>query len=168
MNLWTLFNSVQTRTSYAKKGVSSDWTDVGTLLGMYANTHPQLTTPPRAAFKEMEWLSGMQVREMATNDPNFPGAYPAENVSGHPVGQVFVPPSYSHESDPMDMALGGWDGKLIPTEEAAALTSDGVDITLSDRTRIVLPAGTPLGARDVDELNLGHWRDPWPEDGAGV
>ncbi len=171
--LWSLFNSVQTRTSYSKKGVTQDWTDAFTLLGLYAAEHPENPGAPRAAFKDMSWNAGTRILDMVSNDATFPEAYVHEggDVSGWRIAEVFAPPVFelAPGENPLDADLGGWDGVLDPTEAARAhVVTQTHTITLATGEEYTVPAGVPLGACDVAELGLEHWRDPWPDAAALV
>ncbi|WP_299693344.1 right-handed parallel beta-helix repeat-containing protein [uncultured Tateyamaria sp.] len=157
--LWSLYNSVQTRTSYAKASITAQWDDGYTMLGLFAADHPEQPGPPRAAFPKFNWTEGVRVFGMVTDDPTF-DTYPAGNVSGHGVDQVFAVPVFAQGARDLSKPLGGWDGALVPV--SAVPLSDPVSLSI-DADKHDLPGGLKPGAQDVAALGLGHWRGDWPD-----
>ncbi|MEM8577821.1 MAG: hypothetical protein AAGF60_08215 [Pseudomonadota bacterium] len=163
---WSLFTLAQTRTAYVKKGVTRDWHDAYTLLGLYPKEYPQAATTPRHPFDRMNW-QGVRVTGLVTDDAVHFGAYSGQaEVTAQQVARVFAPP-LDVSGQPLDAAhldlsapLGGWDGGLVPTGEAAGLRS--APLTLQTLEGPLSIPEVPLGAVDVADLGLGHWREAWP------
>ena len=151
---WTLFNSAQTRTTYAKKGRTSEWHDRYTLLGLYDAEYPEKNGPPREAFDRFEWNDRVVVCDMVCNDPRFPEQYVCEGAimpGATEAKHVFDLCDYTRC---VDHPLGGWNGELSPVAEVAKLTSEEFQIDRADGSRLIFKAGLPYGARPVTEYEL--------------
>lgn len=161
---WSLFNLVQTRTSYVKKGWTRDWDDRFTVLGIYPKQHPHSGGPDRNPFDKVEW-EDITVEGMVTDDAVFGPKYtpPKGRVETRFVEAAFEPPKGTNPTDPkLDARLGGWDGNLVPTADAQSEPSTELKLATADGP-LVIPGGQRLGPVDVDDLGLGHWRDDWPD-----
>lgn len=152
---WSIFNSVQTRTTYAKKWHTAEWNDRYTLLGLYDAEYPEKNGPPREAFNRFEWNDRVDVRDMVSNDPRFPKQYVCEGTEmtgAMEVSQVFDLCSFTRcEEHP----LGGWNGELPPSQKVAKLKSEAFEIDRVDGSPLVFKAGLPFGARPIGEYELG-------------
>ena len=152
---WTIFNSAQTRTTYAKKGRTSEWNDRYTLLGLYDAEYPEQNGPPREAFDRFEWNDRVAVRDMVSDDPRFPEQYVCEGAmmpGAKEAKHVFDLCDYTRC---VDHPLGGWNGELSPVAEVAKLTSEEFQIDRADGSHLIFKAGLPYGARSVSEFELG-------------
>ncbi|MGJ8628747.1 MAG: right-handed parallel beta-helix repeat-containing protein [Sulfitobacter sp.] len=154
-HVWSVFNSVQTRTSYAKKSRTMFWRDAYNAVGMYDADHPISTANPRHAFTKFQWDAGdILVLGMATNDPIYPDGYPANNINqaGLPkLAKVFLIPEF--EVNP-DRVLGGWNGNLAKSAALAALTSNALRITRAGGGDFKIAKGFAPGAHDIADLGL--------------
>ncbi|WP_415920282.1 chondroitinase-B domain-containing protein [Tateyamaria sp. SN6-1] len=172
--LWSLYNSVQTRTSYAKKSTTAQWDDRYTLLGLYAAEHPEAPGEPRAAFSKFDWNTKVSIQGMVSDDGTFPKDYPPDKVSGRRVDRVFERPVFEYDAHDLGKVLGGWDGTLVPVPDAVEALSQPVKLRLAGGVKHTLPGGLTPGAQDVDVLGLGDWRKDWDDepdwltDAAGV
>ena len=153
---WTIFNSAQSRTTYAKKGRTFEWNDRYTLLGLYDAEYPEENGPPREAFNRFAWHDGVEVRAMVCNDPQFPEHYECEDAK--------LPGAVAVKRDVFDLCeftrcenhtLGGWNGELPPVEEVAELESKTFSIHRVDGSTLSCKAGLPYGARAIEEYGLG-------------
>ena len=159
--LWSIFNSVQTRTSYAKQGRTSQWNDAYNAVGLYAADHPEEPGPPRALFFELTWNPRIQLRGLATNDAQFPDKYVAEgaDVGGYPlIDTVFEIADF--EIAP-SLPLGGWDGRLNKSAALEALASEELVIERKDGGPLKIRAGLAPGAHDIADLGLSEWMEHW-------
>ncbi|WP_146343878.1 right-handed parallel beta-helix repeat-containing protein [Falsiphaeobacter marinintestinus] len=153
-NLCSAFNSVLSRTSYAKKGATQHWLDANTAIGLFHADYPKIKGKPRPVFYKMAWHDGIKVQGMATNDTTFPEDYQTEkgDIDGFAsLSAVFVPPDF--ERNPHDF-LGGWNGRLDKSAELKALTVETLTLSRADGPDVVFPAGLNPGAQDLDALGL--------------
>lgn len=160
--VWFLFNSVQTRTSYAKESRTEDWNDAYNAVGLYSANHPEEPGAPRPVFAGMIWNDRIQITGLATDDAEFPDAYAKEGarIRGFPsVGHVFEVGDF--DIDP-DHPLGGWDGRLTRTAEIEQLMSRELTIERAEKPTLTLPAGLAPGAHDMQTLGLGDWDEDPP------
>lgn len=161
-HIWSAFNSVQTRTSYAKKGRSAFWRDAYNALGMYDADHPISQTKPRAAFNQLLWEAGdIQITGLATNDPHHPDQYPAENIDTKGIPRMAEVFELSEFEVMPDQELGGWDGRLPPSPTLAAQKTESLRMTRAGGKDFVIPAGLVPGACAMSELGL-TWEDALP------
>jgi hypothetical protein len=155
--LWSIFNSVQTRTVYAKKGRTTEWNDAYNAVGLYAAEHPDKPGPPRPVFFGMFWNDKISIRGMATNDATFPKAYENEGAKTHgfrAIGKVFDVKDF--DIDP-SLPLGGWDGLLPKTRATRRLKSQKLVIDRRRGGPLTFAAGLQPGAHPVEELGLSDW-----------
>ncbi|WP_299966895.1 hypothetical protein [uncultured Roseobacter sp.] len=153
--LWSLFNSAQTRTTYAKKGLTEHWADRFTLLGLYDAEYPERNGPPREAFNDFGWDARVHIQDMVCNDPAFPDRYIDEGARmTDPVKttDIFDLPSFSRCDD---HPLGGWDGALVPVAEVSKLRTTAFCINRADGSVLTFEAGLPYGASPVSQYHLG-------------
>lgn len=152
MGLWSVFNSVQSRTNYAVEGRSAQWEDRYTLLGLYPKEHPYARDPLQKAFEFMTWTAGMDVSDMVTNELCFPKTYVCEggrvNGTSVPEGVFEVDP---FELDPA-VPLGGWNGKLHRTEAAKVFCSEAFEIKRKTGKTLRFREGLAYGASAIHEL----------------
>ncbi|KPA22318.1 hypothetical protein shim_05960 [Shimia sp. SK013] len=155
-NFWSLFNSVQTRTSYVKKGTSTQWTDGYTLLGLFAENYPEDVSKPRKAFKKVKWTDGMRVIGMACTQKEFPPedekAHFEDCLGG--LDKAFdIKPFTTVPYAP----LGGWDGELAVADAVPESASKKIVIDRAADCNLVFDAGFSVGAQDVAVFGLKDW-----------
>ena len=152
--LWSAYNSVQTRTSYVKKGATMYWRDAYNAVGLYNEDHPDVTAPPRVAFNNFGWKHGdVVVRGMATNDCDYPQGYPVEKVITDGIKRLIAPPFEIKDTDPdPDACLGGWNGRLKKSKALAALKCPALRITRMRGRDFHIPAGLSPGAHPIETL----------------
>lgn len=152
-NFYALFNSVQSRTAYSKKGVSSQWFDGYTLLGLYPEGYPEDLSRPRKAFHKMDWQKGMVVQGMACTQKEFPddGNF-VECVGGFPKAFEII----DFMSVPY-APLGGWDGTLPVAECVPDIVSKRIVIDRAAGANLVFEEGFGVGAQDVASFGLTGW-----------
>lgn len=152
---WSVFNSVQTRTTYAKKGRTSEWDDRYTLLGLYDAEYPEEKGPPREAFNGFEWHKGVVIHAMVCNDARFPEQYKtcegAAMTGAVSVSDVFELCAFTECAD---YPLGGWNGLLTPAPEVAQLRSEAFEIPRIDQDPLRFKAGMPYGASPIEDFDL--------------
>lgn len=155
--LWSIFNSVQSRTTYAKKGRTKEWNDAYNVVGLYAAEHPEDPGPPRPMFDKMFWNDKISVRGMVTNDVTFPKSYQDEGakVDGFEVADSVFDLS-DFEIDP-DLPLGGWDGKLSKTDATKQHKSRKLEIDRRGKKPLKIKAGLSPGYHSVEDLGLSDW-----------
>lgn len=161
--LWSLFNSVQTRTSYAKRGATRNWTDANTLLGLFPENFPEDCSVARAAFKDMAWHDGVAVTAMVCSEQGFVDKYTGEGaqIDGVWTRPVFDIPAF--DRDP-SLPLGGWDGVLTPLPAEDWPVGRELKIRRADGPDLIFAAGLSPGARDISVFGLRGW----PFDGASA
>jgi len=166
-NLVSAFNSVQSRTCYAKKGVTQHWLDAWNAVGLYPADYPDITTPPREVFNKMGWQDGITILGMVCNDPEFPNKYVKEGAqidTATAVGNVFEDTDYDASASDW---LGGWTGALTKSSETQSVITPELTLTRANGPDIVFPPGLTPGAQDLDALGLTDILKHSPE-GAGV
>lgn len=152
-HLWSAFNSIQTRTSYVKKGSTMFWHDAYNVLGMYNADHPVKTAPPRAAFNKFRWdLGDVHVRGLVTNDPDYPAKYPADKITDEYMQLAGAPFDFDDfEPDPQAV-LGGWDGTLPKCKAVAALRTKALRVSRAGGKPFDFPPDLVPGAFDSADL----------------
>jgi hypothetical protein len=154
-NLWSVFNSVQTRTSYVKKSRSMFWRDAYNAVGMYDMDHPVSTSNPRVAFNKFRWEDGdVSVRGMVTNDSDYPDGYPAENIDSEGMPKLSAPFDIPDFKIAPDEPLGGWNGELEKSSELDALSSYKLRLSRAGGSDFSISAGFSPGAHDTTSLGL--------------
>lgn len=160
--LWTLFNSVQTRTSYSKKSRTAEWNDAYNAVGLYAAEHPENPGAPRPAFGAMVWNENINITGLATNDADYPKSYIAEGAQVHgfaPVEKVFNLRAF--EIDP-NLPLGGWNGQLAKSAKTKQLKSKKLIIERVGQPDLIIKAGLAPGYQELKVLGLSDWEDDGP------
>lgn len=153
--LWSLFNSVQTRTAYAKKGRTSEWNDGYTMLGLYAVNYPEDQSKARVALDRIDWNDRIRVFGMISTEKDFPGKYKDGNVSGQgDLEAVFDLPGFSRD---LSLPLGGWDGELPRCKDLPDLRSEELVIERAEGPDLVFPAGLIAGAHPIEVFGLEGW-----------
>lgn len=155
-NFWSLFNSVQTRTSYAKKGVSTEWHDYYTLLGLYPENYPEECDNPREAFKGLDWHDKIVIKGMLCSEENFPEVYKVSSMQDC-VGGFRVAFHVPEFTPVPHLALGGWNGQLMRDADVPDRATEEVCITKADGSILRFAAGFQAGAYDVEEFELTGW-----------
>ncbi|TCL09687.1 hypothetical protein BXY66_1743 [Shimia isoporae] len=152
-NFYSLFNSVQSRTAYSKKGISSQWFDGYTLLGLYPEQYPEDLSKPRMAFHKMKWLDGMVVKGMACTQDGFPdkGNF-VDCVGGF--DKAFEIKSFN--AVPY-APLGGWDGMLPTSDSVPKVVSERIEIDRAAGSNMIFEAGFGVGAQDMAAFGLSGW-----------
>ncbi len=156
-NFWSLFNSVQSRTTYAKMGVVSEWNDYYTLLGLWPQHYPESLTKKRKAFKIKKDLTDrIKFEGMLCTEEGFPDVYKSESFQNCQGGfdEAFALREFSQVPY---AALGGWDGALEPHSQLPDLKSQEVRIRRKDGAELVFRAGLTPGAKDVSVFALSGW-----------
>ncbi|WP_171209275.1 MULTISPECIES: hypothetical protein [unclassified Ruegeria] len=151
---WSIFNSAQTRTTYAKKGRTSEWNDRYTLLGLFNAEYPENAGPPREAFDRFEWNDDVEVQDMVCNDPRFPKQYRCEGTKLPGAVKVVQTFDLCDFDRCANHPLGGWNGELPPGEEARDLTSKAFKIKRVDGSELHFKAGLSYGAQPVAAFDL--------------
>lgn len=167
--LWSLYNSALTRTAYAKKGITRHLHDAFSLLGMLPQWYPQSTEKVRNPFDRFDWRNVI-IEGMISDAQGFPGVYRTgdTHLDGIGVTRVFVPTQGSRPTQPsLGQVLGGWDGVLEAAPEVAVRRSRPLRLETAEGP-LVIPGDRPIGAQDIDDLGLRHWRDPWPDGPPGA
>lgn len=152
-NFFSLFNSVQSRTAYCKKGTSSQWFDGYTLLGLYEEGYPEDLSEARKAFKKMQWVDGMLVQGMVCTQKGFPEEGNFKDCVGD-VENAFEINAFT--SVPY-LPLGGWDGELPVADCVPEICSEKIVIDRAADSNLVFEAGFPVGAREVAAFGLTDW-----------
>ncbi len=151
-HLWSVFNSVQTRTSYVKKGSTVFWHDVYNVLGMYDMNHPVSTATPRPAFQKFRWeLGDVQVRGLVTNDPDYPEKYPKKNIQQDGMPKVDQPFDIGDFDPDPHAVLGGWDGILPKCKAVGDLRTRALCVTRSGGETFEFRADLTPGALDLSD-----------------
>lgn len=151
--LWSAYNSVQTRTSYVKKGATMFWRDAYNAVGLYNMDHPDVTMPPREAFNNFGWKHGdVEVRGMATNDPDYPQDYPEEKVFPDGIDCAKAPFDITDKDPDPDAPLGGWNGQLKKSKALAGVECPALRLTRLHGRDFQIPAGLSPGAHPIDAL----------------
>ncbi|MBO9396869.1 hypothetical protein J7400_09260 [Shimia sp. R9_2] len=157
-NLWSLFNSVQTRTAYVKRVTTRYWRDHYTLLGLFEKDYPEDLSSERKAFDKVVWDDNMLVHGMACTQEGFPvdSQLPEKNrencVGGFEKAfeiKPFKPVPYA--------PLGGWNGDLPRAECVPKLLSDRIEIERLDGDLLVFSEGFEVGAHDCADFELSGW-----------
>lgn len=156
--LWSLFNSVQTRTAYAKKGRTSEWNDGYTLLGLFEVNYPEDRSEEREAFYKLEWNDRIRIFGMISTEEGFPQKYSDKEgaqVSGQgDLDHVFDLPEISRD---LCLPLGGWDGELRPRADLPEICSEEHVIKRVQGPDLVFPAGLRPGAHPIETFKLTGW-----------
>ena len=154
-HLWSVYNSVQTRTSYVKKGRTLFWRDAFNALGMFDANHPVETGTPRAAFNKFGWDEGdVEVRGLATNDPYYPDNYPDHSVVTEGFKKIDSPFDFQDFEVDADLVLGGWDGHLVKSTHLLCLKCPRLRLTRACVKVYYIPAGLSPGAHDRKTLGI--------------
>ncbi|CUH53506.1 right-handed parallel beta-helix repeat-containing protein [Shimia marina] len=157
-NLWSLFNSVQTRTAYVKKVTTTFWKDYYTLLGLFEKDYPEDRSAERNAFHGVDWHSGMFVQGMACTQTGFPDDKQLPAKNRHNCQGGFLRAFDITPFDPVPhAALGGWDGMLPQAKEVPDLRSEALTIERLAGAALVFSEGFEVGAHGCDAFRLKGW-----------
>ncbi|NRB34492.1 MAG: hypothetical protein HRU31_07040 [Rhodobacteraceae bacterium] len=154
-DFWILFNSIQTRTTYTKKGITTFWRDYGNAFASLPKTHPR-PGPVRRIMPGMDWSGDVEIRFLATNDPDYPTEYAEGRFKTFKTtfDPVFAPCDPSPEpKEP----LGGWSGQLHRSDAVEALRCDPLTIEGADGKVLKIKHRLPPGAHACKKLGLTKW-----------
>ena len=69
-DFWILFNSIQTRTTYTKKGITTFWRDYGNAFASLPKTHPR-PGPVRRIMPGMDWSGAVLLHHFGDREKAF-------------------------------------------------------------------------------------------------
>ncbi|MEM1316314.1 MAG: hypothetical protein AAGI51_17290, partial [Pseudomonadota bacterium] len=144
VGLISAFNSVQTRTSIAKKGAFPGWVMANCALGLWSGDHPDPPNGRREAFPDMDW-TGIETAGVVCDDPN-PDDPPGFRI----VDRVFERPTLVPEAE----AWPWPDAHLTLTSAAAAVPSEAVDVPLPSGATFTAEAGHRVGVEGAWSTGL--------------
>ncbi len=161
-DFYFLFNSIQTRTAYCKKGQTRHWTHKNNAIGI-CRDGPDCDPDRRMFGHRLKWHDTYSFENDLCDHPDFPAQLIEQGfaVSGrHADGGTFAPPTADVAAT---RPAAAWTGELDLAQGSPGRgASCPVSVDFPDGRRIHVPGGHDIGApaprvlRDaVREINVG-------------
>jgi len=151
---YVLYNSIQTRTAYTKKGETRHWTHANNAIGICIKG-PDCDADRKMFSPKFKWHKTNDFSNDICDHSDFPNDLGVEGIKvsgfkGAPA--TFAPPTFGSTEN---STLGGWDGELVLSPDSlGAASSSAQQIELPDGSMHPIPGGRDIGAQPLGDIKL--------------